>query len=98
MKRKIKKFTPTFKVEHFVGQSCGGELCGVCFRAGKKTPAAHKLGEEIPDDYPSQATHNLTQYVCCEHFKQVVGPGASVFRGCPTEEGARSDLNAATGS
>lgn len=53
---------------HFVSGCCESEVCTVC---GK--PATHKVGEEkFPDDKRSWA-HNLTAYVCCEHFKQIMG-------------------------
>jgi hypothetical protein len=61
-------------MNHFVSASCGGEKCRVC---GK--PATHKLGEEILHDDPNPSRHNLTAYVCCEHFTMIVGPAA----GCP---------------
>ncbi len=70
---------------HFVSATCGGEICGMCYRLGIDRPATHKVGEEIPDDAPFRG-HNLTQYVCCEHFGSVVGPGsASIFRECEPE-------------
>ncbi len=53
---------------HFVSASCDGERCRVC---GK--PATHKLGEEILHDDPNPARHNLTAYVCCQHFREIVG-------------------------
>jgi hypothetical protein len=31
--------------------------------------AAHKVGEEIQIPF-----HNLTNYLCCTHFQQVMGP------------------------
>jgi hypothetical protein len=42
-------------------------------------PATHKVGEEIPFDDPSNseifhARHNLTAYVCCVHFGEILGP------------------------
>jgi hypothetical protein len=53
---------------HFVSRSCGGERCSVC-----RADATHKLGEEIMHDDPSPHRHNLTAYVCCEHFRMIVG-------------------------
>lgn len=49
--------------------SCRGEQCSVC-----GIDATHKLGEEIMHDDPFPERHNLTAYVCCEHFRMVLGP------------------------
>lgn len=73
-------------MEHFISLSCGGEVCGMCCREGLRTPATHKVGEEILHDAPAALarTHNLTQYVCCRHFGAIVRPeSAQRFRGCP---------------
>jgi hypothetical protein len=52
-------------------------------------PATHKVGEEIPHDEPMlirkigsipvsmSARHNLTQYVCCRHFRAILGPAVT---------------------
>lgn len=48
--------------------TCVGERC-FC---GK--PAAKKVGEEIPIDDPQPYRHNLTAYVCAEHYAQLMGP------------------------
>ncbi len=71
-------------MDHFVGASAVGELCGMCYRAGTPgVPATHKVGEEIPRDAKGFG-HNLTQYVCCEHFGQIFRPqSALTWRGCP---------------
>lgn len=72
-------------MEHFVSASCKGEKCGMCYREGMDTAATHKVGEEIPHDFPAKFVgHNLTQYVCCYHFG-VIFRQASVqsWRGCP---------------
>lgn len=53
---------------YFVSGSCKGEICSVC---GAK--ATNKLGEEIPRDDPDKMRHNLTGYVCREHFTMIVG-------------------------
>lgn len=53
---------------HFVSGSCAGEVCRRC-----SEPATHKLGEEIPHDDPLPSRHNLTAYVCCIHFVEIVG-------------------------
>ena len=55
----------------FVSAPCAGEYC----RCG--APATHKLGEEIPPDDPLPNRHNLTAYVCCLHFVEVVGMTAA---------------------
>jgi hypothetical protein len=62
---------------HFVSGSCVGEFCSACYQTARvKVPAKHKLGEEIPFDDPNPRRHNLTAYVCCAHFRGVVGPAA----------------------
>jgi hypothetical protein len=70
---------------HFVSLSCREELCGMCKRNGRRTPATHKVGEEIPPDAPLalRHSHNLTQYVCCEHFGVIMRPeSARDLRAC----------------
>jgi hypothetical protein len=59
-------------MEHFISTSCVGERCQIC-----GAPATHKVGEEIPHDDPLPARHNLTAYVCCRHFKTLLGPAVS---------------------
>lgn len=59
---------------HFVSASCAQEFCRVC-----REPASHKLGEELAFDDPNPSRHNLTSYVCCNHFTMIVGTAA----GCP---------------
>lgn len=56
--------------QHIFSETYVGEVC----RCG--APATHKVGEEIPYDYPEQlrVRHNLTAYVCCAHFSDVMGP------------------------
>jgi hypothetical protein len=54
--------------KYFVSGTCIGEICSVC---GKD--ATNKLGEEIPYDDPHPHRHNLTAYVCREHFLMIVG-------------------------
>lgn len=68
-------------MNHFVSSTCKGEVCGLCKRQGFSRSATHKVGEELPEDFPGIA-HNLTQYVCCHHFTQLFGHGAIQFRGC----------------
>ena len=58
-------------MKHFVSASCAGEHCSVC-----GVPATHKVGEEIPFDDPTPKRHNLTAYVCCKHFGDILGPTA----------------------
>lgn len=58
---------------HFVSGSCRGEKCGMCYRHGGDSPATHKVGEEIMHDDPNPIRHNFTQYVCCDHFEQILG-------------------------
>ena len=53
---------------YFISGSCKGEICSVC---GKD--ATNKLVEEIPSDEPDRMRHNLTAYVCRDHFTMVVG-------------------------
>lgn len=55
-------------MRHFVSKSCVGESCRVC-----ELPATHKVGEEIPSDGPMQDRHNLTAYICCAHFVEIMG-------------------------
>ena len=51
----------------FVSATCEGEVC-FC-----GSPAVRKIGEEIPYDDPMPNRHNLTAYVCAEHFAMVLG-------------------------
>lgn len=53
----------TCRVRDFTDRTCGAN-------------ASHKIGEEIPDDHPAPIRHNLTAYVCCFHFKKLLGPRA----------------------
>lgn len=53
---------------HLVAPSCGGERCGCC-----GVGASHKVEETRFTDAPR---HPLTQYLCCEHFRFVMGPAA----------------------
>lgn len=52
---------------HFISKSCEGELC-FC---GKS--AEHKVEETIFSDDPNPNRHNLTSYICHDHFKQIMG-------------------------
>lgn len=58
--------------ERFVSISCEGEKCSVC-----GAPAKAKIGEEIMHDDPMPNRHNLTAYVCFNHFDMVLRPYAA---------------------
>lgn len=60
---------PERKGSHFVSASCRGKKCDIC-----GLPSSHKVGEEIPHDDPFPNRHNLTAYVCCAHFIEIMGP------------------------
>lgn len=51
-----------------VSAACQGERCW----CGQ--PAAKKVGEEILFDDPMPRRHNLTSYICGEHYAQLMGP------------------------
>jgi hypothetical protein len=51
---------------HQISKACKGEICRIC-----KAEATHKVGEEILFDDPNKIRHNLTAYVCCDHFKMI---------------------------
>lgn len=59
------------EMKPFVSECCEGELC-FC---GK--PAMRKVGETIFDDDPHPIRHELTAYVCGEHFAQIMGPAGA---------------------
>lgn len=61
----------------FVSATCEGELCR-CGRA-----AVRKVGEEIPCDDPRPRRHNLTAYVCAEHYAEIMGPVGAEQVGMP---------------
>lgn len=54
----------------FVSATCEGERCSIC-----GAPAAAKVGEEIPFDHPHPYRHNLTAYVCADHFRAIMDRG-----------------------
>lgn len=56
---------------HPVSMYCTGEKCGICGR-----PATHKVCEEVFDDDPDPHRHPLTSYVCCRHFRAIMGNAA----------------------
>jgi hypothetical protein len=60
-------------MSHFVSATCRGHRCW----CGQE--ATHKVGEEIPPDDPVPARHNLTSYICCTHFLQLMGPSSGCF-------------------
>lgn len=63
---------------HPTPAACHGETCSMC-----PHPATHKVGEEILDD---EIRHNLTAYVCCACFGNIMGPTAVAwcYQGRPT--------------
>ena len=63
-------------MKHYVSKSCMGETCSMC-----GAPATHKVGEEIPWDDPVQMRHNFTAYVCCRHFRAILGDAVPCKRG-----------------
>jgi hypothetical protein len=71
---------------HFVSLTCQGETChfadAVGIRCGQ--PATHKVGEEVGSDAPPllRKQHNLTAYLCCDHFRLIMGAAVS----CPVVE------------
>ena len=54
----------------FVSESCEGERCGV---SGCSQKAASKLEETVFSDNPNRSRHALTDYVCRNHFRMIVG-------------------------
>lgn len=54
----------------FVSKYCVGEKCHV---KNCTSDAVAKVGEEIFDDDPFQARHNLTAYLCEPHFTLIMG-------------------------
>ncbi len=57
----------------FVSRCCEGELCSF---EGCSAPAEHKVEETIFDDDPLPHRHELTAYICHDHFRQIMGPAA----------------------
>lgn len=64
-----KEPTQTTPLAPWRSACCEGETCSMCGE-----PAAAKVGEEIFSDDPNPHRHNLTAYVCAEHFAQIMGP------------------------
>jgi hypothetical protein len=57
-------------------KACIGERCWC------GAPAAKKVGEEILFDDPNPDRHNLTRYICAEHYAQLMGPLGAKQVGC----------------
>ena len=57
--------------EVFVSDTCMGETCW----CGQ--PAVRKVGEEFAPDEPNPIRHNLTRYICAEHYAQLMGPAGA---------------------
>jgi hypothetical protein len=55
----------------YISTACEGERC-FCGQ-----PAVKKIGEEIMFDDPNPHRHNLTAYVCAEHYAQIMGPAGA---------------------
>jgi hypothetical protein len=53
-----------------VNESVVGKVC-LINNCGKD--ATHKVGEEILNGDPNPIRHNLTNYVCCRHYKMIFG-------------------------
>jgi hypothetical protein len=56
--------------ESVVGETCLINNCG--------RDATHKVGEEILPGDPNGLRHNLTNYVCCRHYKMIFGELAKI--------------------
>lgn len=54
-----------------VSKTCEGERC----HCGRE--AVKKVGEEIPFDDPHPNRHNLTAYVCAQHYAELMGPAGA---------------------
>lgn len=61
----------------WISATCAGEHCTY---DGCGKPAFAKVGEEIPHDDPAPARHNLTAYICEDHFTKLMGARGSHFR------------------
>lgn len=57
--------------EVFISATCEGERC-FCGQ-----PAVRKVGEEMAYDEPNVVRHNLTSYVCAEHYTIIMGPAGA---------------------
>lgn len=63
--------------DKWISGCCDGEGCHL---PGCDKPAFAKVGEEIMPDDPAPARHNLTAYVCEEHFAFIFGERGVHFR------------------
>ncbi len=61
-------WVPPVLTEPWVCPYLEGARCSVC-----RKRATHKIGEEKCHDDPFPHRHNFTNYVCCEHFRMVLG-------------------------
>lgn len=62
---------------HWVSATVQGEICSTARKhQGGVALATHKVGEEVPPDDPNMFRHNLTGYVCCLCFRELLGQGA----------------------
>lgn len=76
--------------EEWISGTCQGELCNY---EGCSAPAYVKVGEEIPFDDPYPARHELTAYICREHFALLMGPRGVHFRmRCIENKGGPSEI------
>jgi hypothetical protein len=56
----------------FVSASCKGEHCSICGQ-----PATRKVAEEFCHDDPTREyRHEMTAYVCADHFEMIMNRGA----------------------
>lgn len=55
----------------FISESCQGEVCSICGMS-----AARKVGEEFFHDEPNPYRHNLTAYLCMDHFTRLMDRSA----------------------
>lgn len=74
-------------VNEFISETCKGEKCTVC---GKD--AYGKVGEEIRFDDPNPIRHNLTAYLCKEHFIMVLKPHEYKKQQSKVEEALKQEL------
>jgi hypothetical protein len=58
---------------HFVSAACAGETCRMCLASTRVVPAFHKVGEETYHDQVAPVGHNMTAYVCCACFGEIMG-------------------------
>lgn len=57
----------------YVSGYCEGEKC-FCGKDAK-----HKISEVLFEDDPNPLRHELTSYVCCDHFQMVMGNYAKLL-------------------